>query len=182
MLLTPKTLAGVWLTITAPLPVIFINVASKGLRVNISGLESTFAGWFVSVASKWVREGVVWWGFLPRLGESKGEKRRKTIIAELLRDAEDAELRSEEGAEVGMLAGAGSAALAAVGKSEATQGRAVLWARRGHRRLRKVRFGITDKEPARMPAIQKEKPRERRGRVLNEGIIWDESYNCQMKN
>jgi len=59
MLLTPKTLAGVWLTITAPLPVILINVASKGLRVNVSGLETTLVGWFVSVASKWVREGVV---------------------------------------------------------------------------------------------------------------------------
>jgi len=51
--------------------------------------------------------------------KAKREKRRKTIIAELCRDAEDAELRSVEGAEVGMLAGAGSATLAAVGKGEA---------------------------------------------------------------
>ena len=36
------------------------------------------------------------------------------------------------GAEVGMMGGAGSAALAAVGKSETTQGLAVLWAKRGH--------------------------------------------------
>src|SRR5712691_7670726 len=37
------------------------------------------------------------------------------------------------GAEVGMMGGAGSAALAAVGKGEPTQGLAVLWAKRGHR-------------------------------------------------
>ncbi len=36
------------------------------------------------------------------------------------------------GAEVGMMGGAGSAALAAVGKGETTQGLAVLWAKRGH--------------------------------------------------
>jgi len=36
------------------------------------------------------------------------------------------------GAEVGMAGGAGSAALAAVGKDETTQGLAVLWATRGH--------------------------------------------------
>jgi hypothetical protein len=42
-----------------PLPLFFISVASKGLRVYVSGLESTLAGWFVSVAFKWVRESVV---------------------------------------------------------------------------------------------------------------------------
>ncbi len=36
------------------------------------------------------------------------------------------------GAEVGMVGAAGSAALAAVGESETTQGLAVLWAERGH--------------------------------------------------
>jgi len=51
--------SDVWLTITVPLPVILINVASKGLRVNVNGLESTLAGWFVSIAFKWVRKGVV---------------------------------------------------------------------------------------------------------------------------
>jgi hypothetical protein len=39
------------------------------------------------------------------------------------------------GAEVGMMGGAGSAALAAVGKGETTQGLTVLWAKRGHKRL-----------------------------------------------
>jgi len=39
--------------------VFFVSVASKGFRVCVSGLESTLAGWFVSVAFKWVREGVV---------------------------------------------------------------------------------------------------------------------------
>jgi hypothetical protein len=39
------------------------------------------------------------------------------------------------GAEVGMAGGAGSAALAAIGKGETTQGLAVLWAKRGHRWL-----------------------------------------------
>ena len=42
------------------------------------------------------------------------------------------------GAEVGMMGGAGSAALAAVGKGETTQGLAVLWAKRGHRWLQKL--------------------------------------------
>jgi len=42
------------------------------------------------------------------------------------------------GAEVGMMGGAGSAALAAVGKGETTQGLAVLWAKRGHRWLLKL--------------------------------------------
>jgi len=39
---------------------------------------------------------------------------------------------------VGMMGGAGSAALAAVGKSETTQGLAVLWAKKGHRWLLKL--------------------------------------------
>jgi len=42
------------------------------------------------------------------------------------------------GAEVRMPGGAGSAALAAVGKSETTQGLAVLWAKRGHGCLLKL--------------------------------------------
>jgi hypothetical protein len=42
------------------------------------------------------------------------------------------------GAEVGMMGGAGSAALAAVGEGETTQGRAVLWAKRGHGCLLKL--------------------------------------------
>jgi hypothetical protein len=37
------------------------------------------------------------------------------------------------GAEVGMAGGAGSAALAAIGEVEMTQGLAVLWTKRGHR-------------------------------------------------
>jgi len=39
------------------------------------------------------------------------------------------------GAGVGMAGGAGSTALAAIGKGETTQGLAVLWAKRGHRWL-----------------------------------------------
>jgi hypothetical protein len=42
------------------------------------------------------------------------------------------------GAGVGMTGGAGSAALAAVGESETTQGLAVLWVKRGHRWLLKL--------------------------------------------
>jgi hypothetical protein len=42
------------------------------------------------------------------------------------------------GAEVGMAGGAGSAALAAIGKGETTQGLAVLWAKRGHGCLLKL--------------------------------------------
>jgi hypothetical protein len=42
------------------------------------------------------------------------------------------------GAEVGMVGGAGSAALAAIGEGETTQGLAVLWAKRGHRWLLKL--------------------------------------------
>src|SRR6266852_8391504 len=42
------------------------------------------------------------------------------------------------GVEVGMMGGAGSAALAAIGEGETTQGLAVLWAKRGHRWLLKL--------------------------------------------
>jgi hypothetical protein len=42
------------------------------------------------------------------------------------------------GAEVGMTGGAGSAALAAVGESETTQGLVVLWVKRGHGWLLKL--------------------------------------------
>ncbi len=42
------------------------------------------------------------------------------------------------GAEVGMMGGAGRAALAAVGESETTQGLAVLWVKRGHGWLLKL--------------------------------------------
>ena len=36
-----------------------VSVASKGLRVGVSGLESTLAGGCVSVVSKGVRGGVI---------------------------------------------------------------------------------------------------------------------------
>src|SRR2546425_920920 len=58
------------------------------------------------------------------------------------------------GAEVGMMGGAGSAALAAVGKGETTQGLAVLiecgrraanWAKRGHRWLLKLSWIADEK-------------------------------------
>jgi len=49
------------------------------------------------------------------------------------------------GAEVGMAGGAGSAALAAVGESETTQGLAVLWAKRGHRSLLKLSWIADEK-------------------------------------
>ncbi len=70
-------------------------------------------------------------------------------------------------AEVGMLASAGSTALAAVGKGETAQGHAVLnecgrraanRAKRGHGWLQKV-------------GMEMKKPRGRRGRVLNKRII-----------
>src|SRR6266702_1552143 len=44
----------VWLTITDPPPMFFVSVASKGLNVYVSGLESTLAGISISVDSKWV--------------------------------------------------------------------------------------------------------------------------------
>ena len=37
----------------------FISVASKGLRVYVSGLESTLTGISISVDSKWVRGGMI---------------------------------------------------------------------------------------------------------------------------
>ncbi len=86
-------------------------------------------------------------------------------------------------------------ALAAIGKREAAQGHTVLIergrraanrAKRGHGWLQKVRLGLQIKrrpfEAQGKPALQKEKPRQRRGGVLNDRIIWDELYNCQMKN
>ena len=60
------------------------------------------------------------------------------------------------GAEVGMMGGAGSAALAAVGKGETTQGLAVLWAKRGHAWLLK---------------LEMKKPRRKRGAILTKNII-----------
>jgi len=49
------------------------------------------------------------------------------------------------GAEVGMMGGAGSAALAAVGEGETTQGLAVLWAKRGYRWLLKLSWIADEK-------------------------------------
>src|SRR5712664_876318 len=47
--------SGVWLTITGPPPpMFFVSVASKALRVYVSGLESTLARISISVDSKWV--------------------------------------------------------------------------------------------------------------------------------
>ena len=37
---------------TPPLPLVFVSVASKSLRVHVSGLESTLAGTSISVDSK----------------------------------------------------------------------------------------------------------------------------------
>ena len=98
-------------------------------------------------------------------------------------------------AEVGMIGGAGSAALTAVGKGEAAQGHAIFnecgrraanRAKRGHGWLQKVRFRLLIKsrpfEAQGKPALQKEKPRRKRGAILNDRIIWDELYDCQMKN
>jgi len=48
-------------------------------------------------------------------------------------------------AEVGMMGGAGSATLAAVGKGETTQGLAVLWAKRGHGWLLKLSWIADEK-------------------------------------
>ncbi len=59
------------------------------------------------------------------------------------------------GAEVGMMRGAGSAALAAIRERKRTQGRAVLWTERGHKASLELSFGIADgKKPARMPALR----------------------------
>ena len=98
-------------------------------------------------------------------------------------------------AEVGMIGGAGSAALTAVGKGEAAQRHAIFnecgrraanRAKRGHGWLQKVRFRLLIKsrpfEAQGKPALQKEKPRRKRGAILNDRIIWDELYDCQTKN
>jgi hypothetical protein len=49
-------------------PVFFVSVASKGVRFPVSPLDATLAGWFVSVAFKWVRVGMVC-GYLGVHGE-----------------------------------------------------------------------------------------------------------------
>jgi hypothetical protein len=42
-----------WLAVLGPLPpLFFVSVASKGLRADVSGLESTLAGISISVDSK----------------------------------------------------------------------------------------------------------------------------------
>jgi hypothetical protein len=62
------------------------------------------------------------------------------------------------GAKVRMMGGAGSAALAAVGEGETTQGLAVLWAKRGHGWLLKLSW-------------KSKSPGENRGGILTEKII-----------
>ena len=49
----------------------FISVASKELRVYVSGLESTLADISVSVDSKWVRGGMISHLFEGRRGRSR---------------------------------------------------------------------------------------------------------------
>ncbi len=67
------------------------------------------------------------------------------VAAEFIGGAGLGFLAGVVGAEVGMMGGAGSAALAAVGKGETTQRLAVLWAKRGHRCLQ--RFELELKKP-----------------------------------
>jgi len=62
------------------------------------------------------------------------------------------------GAEVRMVGGAGSAALAAIGKGETTQGLAVLWTKRGH--------GVAPKVE-----LELKTPRRTRGVILTKNII-----------
>ncbi len=62
------------------------------------------------------------------------------------------------GAEVRMVGGAGSAALAAVGEGETTQGLAVLWTKRGH--------GVAPKVE-----LELKTPRRTRGVILTKNII-----------
>jgi hypothetical protein len=82
------------------------------------------------------------------------------------------------GTEVCMVGGARSAALAAIGEGETTQGLAVLWAKRGHNGLLRVELWdrclrraqaeacATNGKELRMPALQTETPRGKRGALL----------------
>jgi hypothetical protein len=45
--------------IDAPTPVFFVSVASKGVRVSVSLLFATLAGWSISVAAKGLWGGAV---------------------------------------------------------------------------------------------------------------------------
>ena len=49
-----RDVAGLYQTGLPPPPVFFVSVASKGLNVHVSGLESTVAGISISVDSKGV--------------------------------------------------------------------------------------------------------------------------------
>ena len=80
------------------------------------------------------------------------------VMGEFIGGAGPGFLAGVLGAEVGMMGGAGSAALAAIGEGETTQGRAVLWAKRGHGCLQRFELEI-------------KKPRRRRGALLYEAII-----------
>ena len=75
-------------------------------------------------------------------GEVFAGKEIGQLVGELIGGAGLGFFASVEAAEVGMPAGAGSAALTAVGEGEAAQGHAVLRAKRGHGWLQKVRFGL----------------------------------------
>jgi hypothetical protein len=65
-------------------------------------------------------------------GEVLAGKEIGEVVGEFIGGAGLGVFAGVVGAEVGMMGGAGSTATAAVGESETTQGRAVLWAKRGH--------------------------------------------------
>src|SRR6266404_633015 len=65
------------LAITPPPPMFFISVDSGGFRCAVSCLESTLVGWFVSVAFKRVRAGMVCGGSLPKQEREKRENEKE---------------------------------------------------------------------------------------------------------
>jgi hypothetical protein len=80
-------------------------------------------------------------------------------------------------AEVGVVAGARSAATAAIGESKHTQGHAVLGTERGHKSLLRVEFWDLQKKRAGRDAsttnmaIKQKRPARSRGAVINEIIL-----------
>src|SRR6266852_4135570 len=88
-------------------------------------------------------------------GEEVGQ-----VFAEFLCGAGAGLFLGVVGAEAAIVAGARSAATAAIRESKRTQGHAVLWTERGHKSLLRVEFwDLLRKGPAGMPALQTETPR-----------------------
>src|SRR5260370_31970111 len=114
-------------------------------------------------------------------GEEVGE-----VFAEFLRGAGAGFFLGVVEAEMGIFAGARSAATATIRERKRTQGHAVLFTERGHKSLLRLSFwDLRRKEPAGCRRYEHgpktETPRRCRCAVINRIIVLRQKYNCQVK-